>query len=73
MKKLIQEPLFYFLLYCQMVILTFGHAYVHFPAGYTSSWSTSGTVIAYGIAEKSIGSFIASIGWPFYWSAQLWK
>ena len=68
--KVISEPLFWVMSYFWMFIFTFGSAYAAFPKGYTS-WG--GSFIEYGIFEKCIGSFFASIGWPLYWSVKLWS
>lgn len=68
--KMIKEPLFWVGYYIFMMLFTFGNAYANFPKSY-STWA--GTMMEYGIFEKCIGSFFASIGWPFYWSVKLWS
>ena len=73
MKKLLNDPFTYFLLYVAMVPFTFGHAYNNFPNKYKASWTIQDVYVEYGILEKSIGSFMASVAWPFYWSTQSWK
>lgn len=71
MKKLLNDPFTYILMYVAMMPFTFGHAYVHFPNDYKASFSDQR--IEYGILEKSIGSAVACVAWPFYWSVQNWK
>lgn len=71
MKKILNEPVTYFLGYVFMIFLTFGHAYNKFPDTYQSSMGNY--TMQYGILEKAIGSVFASVGWPLYWSVQGWK
>jgi hypothetical protein len=68
--KAISEPAFWLMTYFWMMIFTFGSAYHSVPKGYVT-WG--GTFIEYGVFERSIGAFMASVGWPLYWSAKLWS
>ena len=71
MKKILNEPITYFLGYILMIVLTFGHVYNHFPNSYSASWSDK--EIQYGLLEKTLGSVVPSVMWPFYWSARMWR
>ena len=68
--KTLRDPLVLVMFYFWMFIFTFGSAYSAFPKGY-NTWG--GNFMEYGIFEKCIGAFFASIGWPLYWSVKLWS
>lgn len=57
--------------YALMILFTFGRVYTQHPNTYTTMLGN--ITIEYGIVEKSVGSFVGSVLWPFYWSVQLWK
>lgn len=73
MKKLLAEPGAWALGYILMIVITFGHSYNNFSDGYTTRIMGTDLYHQYGVFEKSVGSIIAAVTWPFYWSVQTQK
>lgn len=73
MKKLLSDPGAWVIGYIVMIAITFGHSYNNFPEGYVNKIMGTEIHHEYGVFEKSVGSFMTAVAWPFYWSVQTQK
>ena len=68
------DPLAHIILgYLLGILITFGHAYHKIPDTETGYFAGEPYTIHNGVGTKVVGSFLSSIGWPLYWSVQIWR
>lgn len=54
-------------------VLTFGHAYNAVPDTQIDSFGGREYTVHNSAGVKAVGAFLASMGWPLYWSARAWR
>ena len=54
-------------------IFTFGHAYNNVPDTQVERMGSMEYTVQNSAGIKAVGAFLASMGWPLYWSARAWK
>lgn len=73
MKKLLQEPFTYVIVYIAMFIFTYGHAFNRYPASYDTTVIGKTVTIQTTTGEAAVGALMQSMFWPLYWSVQVQK
>lgn len=73
MKKILNEPLTYVVLYFAMALFTFGYAWTHVPETETGYFAGDAYTIHNGDGTKMMVATASSIAWPLYWSVRLQK
>lgn len=73
MKKLLQEPFTYVIVYIAMFIFTYGHAFNRYPASYDTAVLGNTVTIQTTTGEAAVGALMQSMFWPLYWSVQVQK
>lgn len=70
MKKILNEPLTFFLIYIIMFVFTFGHAYNGVPDEEGERFGGQTYAVHNGPGIKGGRAIFAAAFWPLYWSIE---